>query len=187
MSTKTPACISRAPLTLHHGHYRSSQALAAKRKRVRWRLFIRIDGKKTHLEWMDHCCLVLHEFRILQLLRREKFFYSVVAVIPWLPLTPNPMKRTKNTFWMRNEQIRPKTSVRWGRERVGWGVGWTSCAIYLFRDSGHMRNCGLGERYETGRRKSWVLVLNLLPVRCQWNCTWSMPFGCGGFRSFRKQ
>lgn len=60
------------------------------------------------------------------------------------------MKRTKNTFWMRNEQIRPKTSVRWGRERVGWGVGWTSCAIYLFCDSGHMRNCGFG-----GKIRDW--------------------------------
>ena len=50
-----------------------------------------------------------------------------------------------------------------------------------------MRNFGLGERYETGRQKSWVLVLNLLPIRCQWNCIWSMSFGCGGFRLFRKQ
>lgn len=38
---------------------------------------------------------------------------------------------------------------------MGWvGVGWTSFAVYLFCDSGHVRTCGLGERCETRRQKS---------------------------------
>lgn len=45
-------------------------------------------GEKTHLEWVDDCCLDLHEFRILQLLRKDFFYCSLTQ------------GRGQNIFWM---------------------------------------------------------------------------------------
>lgn len=88
---------------------------------------------------MDDCCLGLHLCRNLQPLTREGFILFCCCF-------PARGRGPKTYFGWAEQTLEPR-AVRWGRQRVGWGVGWTSC--------------GLGERCETGRQKSWVLVLNL--------------------------
>lgn len=65
-------------------------------------------GKKTHLEWVDDCCLDLHEFRILQLLRKDFFL-----------LFSHPRERTKHIL----DELRAKGSEM-GKVEHGLGGCW---------------------------------------------------------------
>ena len=96
------------------------------------------------------------------MLRREKVFYFVLVVVP-CP-TPNPMKRTENTFCMRNKQIGPQWDGE-GREWAGVLVG----PVVLFISFVILDMWKLWFRRKvckTRRQKAQVLVLNL-PRVCQ--------------------
>lgn len=107
---------------------------------VRWRLFIKINGKKTHLEWMDGWVWSFMNLEFSRYLEERRFSILFLSS-PALP--PTQWTGLKTRFGWEINRLDPSEM---GKVESGLGCWLDQLYSLLVLWFWTCENCGLGER-----------------------------------------